>query len=244
MKLLGRFATAVALVAPILSLSAQTKSSAADNAASAVLTKAAKAVTSVKSLAFSYSAKPVQGGFSVGAVAGGEGEAESVNRLVFRGSIQQTPALAMPFVLVGCGDTQFIDMGDGKFTPMPSNLNIGKLFIASENSFVADLLKGLESPTKPVVKDLDKLKTNYIKAKLPKSVMAYLPGAVAETAADVELWIGEKDNLVRKIVITGILFNGDVANTARTISLTRYNEKIVAKVAGGALPCKDTSGSK
>lgn len=211
--------------------------------AAAILSKASKTLANLKSLTFTYSAKPVPSGLSLAAVSNGSGQAASADRMVFQGTIQHSPAIAMPFVLATCGKDPYIDMGDGVFTPMPGAPNIGSLLFSSDTSFLAGTLTQLTELSKPESKTVDKVDAWYLKGKAPATLLAKLPGRKAGTPSspDIELWIGKKDYNVLKVSINGQLFNGDDSKAQRILTFSQFNEKIALTVPRGELPCKEES---
>lgn len=206
-----------------------------------LLKKAAANMIKAKSLHFTFAAQPVTPGSRLAALISGEGNVVLPDTVVFQGSMQTTPALAMPLASAMCGSNQYIEFGDGNFQKMPGAPNVHRLLFASDSGLVTNILTKLESPSKQKAATIDNLSTWEISGTIPAKALTGLPGRTVATPTNVpvraQLWIGQQDVQLHKLIITGPLFDGDVATTVRTLVFSQFNTPLKLTVPRGHSPC-------
>ncbi|HXC25364.1 MAG TPA: LppX_LprAFG lipoprotein [Gemmatimonadaceae bacterium] len=206
-------------------------------AAAELLRHAAANFMKTRALQFALVAHQIPAGLHLSGVAGGDGSAIWPDHLVFQGSIQQTPALAMSFVMVMCGPAQYIELGDGVFQQIPGAPNVGRLLFAPDTSFVANVLLHLEQPSTPQAATLEQVATWHLTGTIPNKVLAPLTGVGGPGPVQAELWIGQQDLRLHQVTLRGAMFTGDSAQTTRTLSFSHFDEHLTLTVPRGQLPC-------
>ncbi len=203
--------------------------------------------TTIHTLQFALATHMIPQGLHLSGVAEGEGSVVWPDQLVFRGTIQRTSALTLPFVMVMCGPQQYIELGDSVFQKITGFPDVGRLLFSSDTSFVAGILTGLEQASAPRAATLDKVAVWRLTGLVPNRVLTTLPGhAKAPPAAPLkaELWIGQQDLQIRQMTLTGPMFEGDSAKTSRTLTFSRVNQQLTLAVPRGHLPCGGASTKK
>ncbi|MDE2860390.1 MAG: LppX_LprAFG lipoprotein [Chloroflexota bacterium] len=72
---------------------------------------------------------------------------------------------------------------------------------------------------------LDGVTTHHISGKLPSdSLVPLLSTVTPDLTVDTEVWIGEDDSYLRKVVFRGVAVAGDAENIVRTIALSNFNQ--------------------
>ncbi len=238
--------TFAAVVFSVSAHSLQAQKSAGTTDFDQLAKRAATAFSKTTSLAFTLTAKSVSPGFSLAAVTGGEGTILFPDRMVFKGTLQSSPAMAAPFVVAGCGTEQFVEMGDGNFMKMEAAPNIGKVLFSSDTSFVLGILKTLEQVTAPKSVKLNNVDTWNVSGVVPASLLKTLPSRRSPAAGDVkaELWLSQKDAKLHQLVLTGPLLDTDTQQTIRTLTLSKFNESATLSVPRGKLPCSAAAAEK
>lgn len=211
--------------------------------AAELLHHAASNLTATRALHFTYTAHAVTPGFRLAALTGGDGSIVWPDRIVFNGTMQSTPALAAPVVTVACGPTQqYVEMGDGTFQQMQGIPDIRRLLFASDTGIVSTILTQLEQPSAPKAIRLDTAATWYLTGTVPNRLLAALPGRSAAAPKGVlraALWIGQQDQRLRQVTLSGPMFDGDSAQTVRTLTFSHFNEHLSLTVPRGQSPCSN-----
>jgi hypothetical protein len=206
-----------------------------------LLKKAAANIAKAKSLHFTLAAHPVTPGSRLAALVSGEGNVVLPDTLVFQGSMQTTPALAMSIVSAMCGPDQYLEFGDGNFQKMAGAPNVHRLLFSPDSGLVTGILTKLEGASAATAATLDKLSAWKISGTIPTQLLAHLPGRTAatptKTPVRVQLWIGQQDSQLHQLVISGVLFDGDSAETVRTLTFSQFNEALKLTVPRGHSPC-------
>lgn len=206
-----------------------------------LLKKAAANIAKARSLHFTLAAHPVAPGSRLAALVSGEGNVVLPDTVVFQGSMQTTPALAMSIVSTMCGPNQYLEFGDGNFQKMAGAPNVHRLLFSPDSGLVTGILTKLEGASAATAATLDKVSTWQISGTIPTQLLTSLPGRTAATPTTtpvrVQLWIGQQDSQLHQLVITGPLFDGDSAGTVRTLTFSQFNEALKLTVPRGHSPC-------
>ena len=232
-------ASTVALLA-LLACSGREKAPAAPPMTAAeLLRRAADSVTTMRTVSFTLAAQPVVPGVRFGAVSGGNGTVVRPDRLVFSGTMQSTPTLAAPVVLVVCGADRYLELGDGNFIKMQALPDVQRLLFAPDTGLVSGVLAGLEQPSVPEPATVSDVANWHVTGTVSEHFLQTLPGRTAPAAAPLraDLWIGRDDLRVRKATLTGPMFDGDSAGTVRTLTFAHFNETVPLTVPRGRMPC-------
>ena len=100
--------------------------------------------------------------------------------------------------------------------------------LADPQKGVAAILGHLQNPSTPVDSTSGNTPCWSISGKLDASYLSGITGGnvPAGTMDDVTTCIGKSDNLPYSVLIKGIAAQGDTAQTSRTLTLSKFNEKI------------------
>ena len=72
---------------------------------------------------------------------------------------------------------------------------------------------------------LEDVTTHRISGKLPSDSLVPLLSTVSPgLTVDTEVWIGEDDSYLRKVVFRGVAVAGDAEDIVRTIVLSKFNQ--------------------
>lgn len=108
--------------------------------------------------------------------------------------------------------------------------------LSNPQTGVAAILGQLQNPSTPVDSSSNGIPCWSITGKLDASHLAGITGggAPAGTMDDVTVCIGKNDNLPYSIVIKGIAAQGDTAQTMRTFTLSKFNERLTINAPAAA----------
>lgn len=207
--------------------------------AAQVLQGASAKLASAHSLSFTLTAQPVVPGIRFGAVAGGEGTVVWPDRLLFQGTMQSTPTLTAPVVLVMCGADRYVELGDGNFVKMTTIPDVHRLLFAPDSGLASGVLKKLEQVTGPEAATLEDAAMWHLAGTVSSQFLSALPGRTKSFTDPLhaELWIGQQDQRLHQAILRGPMFDGDTTQTTRTLVFSRFDETIPFKVPRGKLPC-------
>ncbi len=103
------------------------------------------------------------------------------------------------------------------------------------NRVVADLLTGTQSPELVGVERTEGYDAYRLRGTTsPKALADLIPGAMADSAVPVELWVESTDSRLRKARLTGSLAAGDALDVVRVLTLKARNSP--AQIAVPPLP--------
>lgn len=129
--------------------------------------------------------------------------------------------------LVSIGDTQYItDPITGQWRVVKGVLNASTL--TDPNTGIVSLASKLTSLSAPVDDVVNGIPCWRITGQLDAQTLAFLTGGgmPAGTMLHTSVCIGKADGLPYQLSVTGEAATGDTAQTARTFSISSYNETI------------------
>lgn len=208
--------------------------------AAELLQRASANLKTAHSLSFTFTAQPVVPGLRFAAVSGGEGTVIWPDRLIFQGTMQSTPTLAAPVVLVMCGSDRYVELaGDGKFMKMDVLPDVHRLLFAPDSGLATGALTNLEKVAGPEAATLDGTPMWRLTGTVAGRFVAMLPGHAQPSADSLQatLWIGQQDNRLHQATLHGPMFDGDTPQTIRTLVFSHFDEALPFQVPRGQLPC-------
>ena len=90
---------------------------------------------------------------------------------------------------------------------------------------IDSIMSDLAEPDLLGQETLDGVATHHIGGKLPSdSLVPLLSTVTPDLTVDTEVWIGEDDSYLRRVVFRGVAVAGDAENIVRTIVLSTFNQ--------------------
>lgn len=129
--------------------------------------------------------------------------------------------------LVSIGDTQYLtDPITGQWRVVKGVLNASTL--TDPNTGIVSLASKLTSLSKPVDDVVNGIPCWRFTGQLDAQTLAFLTGGgmPAGTMLQTSVCVGKADGLPYQLTITGEAARGDTAQTARTFTISNYNETI------------------
>jgi LppX_LprAFG lipoprotein len=129
--------------------------------------------------------------------------------------------------LVSIGDTQYLtDPITGQWRVVKGVLNASTL--TDPNTGIVSLASKLTSLSKPVDDVVNGIPCWRFTGQLDAQTLAFLTGGgmPAGTMLQTSVCVGKADGLPYQLTVTGEAAKGDTAQTARTFTISNYNETI------------------
>ena len=138
--------------------------------------------------------------------------------------------------------TQLVAIGGKLWIKNPLTGSWQKVDVGTTPAFLLDPQKGVLGVMLGVTglkndgsEDIGDVATFRVRGKADVSKVAPLVAVSAGTGSvEVELWIGKKDKILRRIRVVGAVAKGEPADATRVVELSRFGEAVTIEAPKGA----------
>ena len=113
----------------------------------------------------------------------------------------------------------------GEWNPVP--LSTLPFSFVDLGRTLGDLIGSVQNPTYSGTEEVDDVPSWRIQGTVPSEALgALIPSAVAGQEVEVEVWIGQPQNFLRRVRIGGQILAGDNPEVVRVLSLQGFNQPV------------------
>ncbi len=146
---------------------------------------------------------------------------------VTSGTIEPSQGFLIGFAVVIIGSQQYIDLGDtGHFAS--TNVLPDLLIIFDPHQGIGAILNQFQGASTPAADNVSGVACWKITGTVDSTLLDPITGNTSTVSSPVQttLWIGQSDSQIHQVKLVGIATSGDTSQTARTITLSQFNENV------------------